>query len=169
MQALQRAISRPPTRVPSLLGKWCLGFPNNLGSGWGKDPNDTPLTFLGIEPAGFAERVKKPWSFPLGQIGLDQDPPLGQFFPFVRDGGVGLVSGCCGRVLGARGERFGLSWGPFWALVGTVSALVEAVSSSRGEGLRPGALVETVSGSVSSFHYCTPVQQFFHRFDKLIC
>ena len=55
------------------------------------------------------------------------------------------------RVWGARGEGFGLSWGRFWALVGRA---LETVSSSRGEGLGPRALVERVSGSVSSFQYC---------------
>ena len=42
-----------------------------------------------------------------------------------------------GTVLGSRGE-----------------GSVETVSSSRGEGLGPRALVERVSGSVSSFQYC---------------
>ena len=81
------------------------------------------MTPPGIEPASFSGRVERPWSFPLGEIGLGQDPPFGHVFPFVRDGGVGLVSAGRGRVLGARGEGFGL--------VGTVLGF-------RGDGFGSG-------------------------------
>ena len=87
------------------------------------DGGRTQMTPPGIEPASFSGRVERPWSFPLGQIGLGQDPPFGHVFPFVRDGGVGLVSAGRGRVLGARGEGFGL--------VGTVLGF-------RGDGFGSG-------------------------------